>query len=405
MPDLIVPCPTGYCDWPVTPTIGVCSACQDITSSLQTTCNAYFEEIEYCTSATPLGQHKYCDFNGDGNVTLTAPLADTPAHVVYESWNSVGSMGCGSGTAFQNRSNTTWPIQPIALFDSVNVLWEPANDNANASSDGGWIFSKPFAQECGMWLCVQALNVSTYNGTQTETLLDTWSERVVLYGNQAFTKPPDSFPVNATFFDSFIANYTSYLPSIAVYGSYDTVQINDGTASTLSGSGKLLPLNNSQGWSSSSSVLQAAKQYILDDAHDLTPWVTQIAKALTNELRSNSNNLPSLTNDYFAGSMQKSEAVFAIRWPWIVLPALMVILSSLFLAISIQQTARARMPAWKGSPLNLIFAKVDTELDQLVKGSLSRADAVVDEAGKTGVELYPDEAGRWVFGMKRCSRL
>ena len=54
-----------------------------------------------------------------------------------------------------------------------------------------------------------------------------------------------------------------------------------------------------------------------------------------------------------------SELGYEVRWPWITLPALLVLLSTMILIVTIINTQRSDINAWRSSPLALVFMDVD----------------------------------------------
>lgn len=348
-------------------------------------------------------------FNG-GNVSIVIPTPDVP----IGNWTTavdkrdgsfptiqVTSMAVGTG-AIHNVSSTT-PM--LAVFDVIDAKWWPyGNESWETASQ--WYFDPPTAQECGLWLCLQSTKTQTINGSQSETILAsadqvTTTMLPTLLGAGVFTDLPSNFTSSPDFFETdgfgYIDSFSQPIFCGTEVGIIDS-NLNEGTgtATLFNGDGhvKFEQPQNFIG----SPLMQKVNQQLNTTTGDLNPWIQQIAKSLTNSLRSNNAGMTAKGNVTFAGTVETAEAVFEIRWAWLILPIVMVLLSSLFLILTIMQSIRAHVPAWKGSPLALLFCRVDDEVSQMAETSLDRADDVVEKVRGTPIALYREESGRWLFG-------
>jgi len=389
-----VPCATGNCDWPLTPTIGVCGACQDISTQILSSCNT---STSTCTFTTPTYSTGWTCGVGEtgaeyrfrgGNVSLTTPLLNTPAMPSLEDQDNpttITSLGLGSGLVFQNRSDvdTSALGTAIAVFDVLNVeqAFVPHFDgNLSAPEYGN--FS---AQSCALWPCAQALRVKTRDGIQNQTLVDSWG---VFTDTLMFSDVPEDVALGENITDA------GNIFAMAFCGSDSTdTEQGDGASSLFSGQLAIEVTGDSY---IGNPIVTAVHEQLLQN-EDLDGWIKQVAVSLTNNLRSTGGNL---NDTRFAGSVYTSETFITIRWLWLTLPALMVVLSALFLAMMIVETEKSGMPAWKGNPLNILFCKVDGELEGMAGEGMEGGQGkrgVKRAVGDARVRLEREGEGRWGF--------
>ena len=98
---------------------------------------------------------------------------------------------------------------------------------------------------------------------------------------------------------------------------------------------------------------------------NISMTMDNIATALTNYFRDSSNVT-------VAGKVGKSESYILENWPWITLPALLVIAGTTFLLLAMFQTNRRGARVWKTSELALLFhglEKSDQDLSALHQSS------------------------------------
>jgi hypothetical protein len=142
----------------------------------------------------------------------------------------------------------------------------------------------------------------------------------------------------------------------------------------------------------SSSAASDAVDAIWSASANLDPWIQRVALSMTNALR-NSSGLPS--HALYNGTGY--QLGISVRWPWIALPAAMVVLSLIFLAMVMVQTARSPVASWKGSPLAILFFDVDQEMKRSVLGHTDRFNGIKDTVSDARVVLRGQPGGIWTF--------
>jgi hypothetical protein len=88
--------------------------------------------------------------------------------------------------------------------------------------------------------------------------------------------------------------------------------------------------------------------------HNLSSWIQIVAGCLTVAIRSNGTiaNL-SDSNIKYAGVAKSTQAFVHVHWVWMVYPSAMIVVGTLHLTVTIWQTVRGNIFAWKTSPLVL----------------------------------------------------
>jgi hypothetical protein len=341
--DTIVPitasCPTGNCTWPVTPSLAICGQCS--LSTYEIHCDNNF-----CNYTMPSGSI----------ITLISPGAsEGPGFAVK------------SGTGGKYNSSLHDKLY-IANFDVVGAPY--------MSLSQGFSNQTTNASECAMWLCVQAYHVSTRSNHQVQTTIQTLSSinSTQTYGGVLtnFTFPTLPEEMNAT------PNTNYSVSLLGAKGFQDTL-------STMFNGTAELDIE-------SSSAESDAVDAIWSASANLDPWIQQVALSMTNALR-NSSGLPS--HALYNGTGY--QLGISVRWRWIALPAAMVVLSLVFLAMIMVQTARSPVASWKGSPLAFLFFDVDEEIKRSVLGYTDRFNGIEDAVSGARVVLRGQPGGIWTF--------
>ena len=124
---------------------------------------------------------------------------------------------------------------------------------------------------------------------------------------------------------------------------------------------------------------------IWDTSADLDGWIHNLASSMINVIRTY-NQSP---DDLYKGTGY--QLGIEVNWPWIALPAVLVVSSLVTLVITILRTARSPVEAWKGSPLVLLLMNVDENIRWRASGDMDRHNGI------TRVVLRTDQSGNWKF--------
>ena len=343
------PCPTGNCTWPLTPTLAVCGGC--IKSKYQTNC-----------------------FH---SVTLSEPccIYTMPSGSVATLCNMEAA---GEGTGFQ-------------VMQSKGSFYE-SQDPSRVYISNFDIFGAPFgtrtldlwsnistiSSECALWMCVQALNTTTSSTRQTQLSIQDFAS-----------------VINSTQFDdgsdgsdniTFMALPPSMSPRTqATYNlsEFAILYLQGYLSQMINGTVILNEVSSSP----SSDMTQA----IWNASSDLDSWIKNLALSMTNVIRTD-NSQPD--NMYNGVAFQLG---YEVRWEWIILPATLVLTSTLILIVIIIQTSRSPVSAWKGSPLILLFMNLDMNNRNQAVARMDTFEGLQDLVGKRRVLMETDTAGGWVL--------
>lgn len=84
---------------------------------------------------------------------------------------------------------------------------------------------------------------------------------------------------------------------------------------------------------------------------------------------------------------------YQVRWEWIVLPAVLVLISTSVLIMAIVQTSRSSVSAWKGSPLTLLFINIEVDNGKMAIGQINTFQGLQDHVSNRQVLMKTDTAG------------
>jgi hypothetical protein len=315
--DMPFSCSTGNCTWekPFT-TLAICSSCFDVTSSLnESSCGTQsmpssassgFEEVSYCNLTLPNG------------LSLDA----NPSH----DKTTITLSGNRSDSVYAKDAST------LSVMSVIQAEWVPS-DNPNVSA----FKPKPKATECHLNYCLQKLNTTVTKGVIKEDVLDTYRTIVVT--------------------DYVDDNSVTYVPPKTFTGAEHSP---DPQFDYYQGS-VILPMRQwfAAFWRGSLTYAEETR-VIGSDVAAMTEMLTinefqhmfsSIAKSMTNAIRT----IPRLDNPDPRAPTQslalQDVPHVAVRWPWIILPAILVVLAFILLVSTAIDTEREGALLWKGSSL------------------------------------------------------
>jgi hypothetical protein len=338
---LQVSCPTGNCTFPVTPTMAVCGECRDVP---YTSC---------CNSTN-------CQY------TLSTGTA-----INISNWVS-GEVD--SGVGFQVVSNSVNPVGTsrldIATFD---VFGAPYGSFASP-----WPKSNTTSSTCSIWMCVNALSVTTTSNSQIETLNATFSKL-------ASQSTEDNLGGSLFVFGDLPPEMNS-LPGVNYYVDYFALTALSDFVTELVNGTVLLEQSSSV---PSSDTIEAIWN---GTVAGLDIWVKNLALSMTNVVRTSAP----ATNSLYNGTAY--QLGIRVRWEWLLLPATMVLMSLFLLVIVIVETSRSSLGALKSSPL----AYLAIDLDGAIKEDIGAMDVAsfrsVEKAiGRRRAVLENQSSGRLIF--------
>lgn len=382
VPDLQIPCATGNCTWPIVPTVAMCGACVDFKDLIIKTCDR-----KYCTWQIP----------GGLNISrpVVAPDADDP-DLPNPEFTPIFKAAFADGNILTNESVTGSPPPGDGLSfqfigQSFNTFMAP---NWGAFAPGAatlFNMSSIVAKECGIWYCVQARSVNASRGVVTDTVVQHWNAPDANSSDPTqFAFPPESFNARPQFV--YRGGNPYDLESSLKYSLTGEINI-DGRLDIGYNMTALYVDEVPRVPSFGVDILHAAWSY----ADDLDGWWANLAKSLTNTIRTKGYVNDTEDTDLYAGVAWKAVIFFQVRWEWLVLPALLVASSALFLFVTLLVTSRGGTGrSWKNRLLPVLFAGMDENSRETERARLLDGERDFNGVGKQKVFLdLVDEA--WVF--------
>jgi hypothetical protein len=90
------------------------------------------------------------------------------------------------------------------------------------------------------------------------------------------------------------------------------------------------------------------------------------------------------------------QSYVSVSWPWLTVPILLVVLTSIFLLITIMQNSAGGFEVWRGAGLATLQALGDEAREGMGKG-LGMLSALEKSAEKVKVRLTREGGERWVL--------
>jgi hypothetical protein len=262
-----------------------------------------------------------------------------------------GSSGHLEG--FQALDLSLVDLGSLTLGGSFNVV---GFTNRYLNDPSGTIFEL-FATECQLSFCVKLLSTSTSLGNQHTVVTNTWNS---------------SAPGNSLEELTFPGVPSQYLPRDELLNN--TYQIGTGAliAAGQEGLGVLngtCDFSEGLGYSCSSDYLEG-----IIKAQDYNDYIENIATYLTNTMR---QTAPTNSSDpRYDGTAVQQIVVWYVRWPWIIFPALLLLISMTVFIVAVIMQASPTPAPWKADPFALLSCHVDERIDKILylsKGNLEEA--------------------------------
>ncbi|KAL1392686.1 hypothetical protein HDK64DRAFT_251005 [Phyllosticta capitalensis] len=389
-------CPSSQCEWGPFQSLGVCSKCNDVTSSLNVTDPpSGFNSLQNdkALSYTPL----YDWTNWGASVSrLVAPRKVTwiqlpnglfmdgypslPSVIPAEqvAMVSLGTTNRSQSVSFQDLDTMLYSMSFIRVPNGMNVT----ENFPNVSVD---------ATECALYYCVNEYSSHAVNGTLQESV------REVSHDQTADSWQAVNQSISPSYHPTSLMQ-SIYFPrtDLELVGSYRMSQeaingigslISETMEETISLNDVAIPsvVNGYYISSLSGDSYQFGPNAMkpLYDSTDLNETFTQLASSMSNSIRSNADN-----GTVVYGKIQVT--VYKVHWPWIALPILECIGACAFLALTILKSRQLQTPLWKSSSLAVLACGASVDEGLRGASSVSEMEAV---AGQRNMSLLNSGKG------------
>ncbi|KAF2830651.1 hypothetical protein CC86DRAFT_283505 [Ophiobolus disseminans] len=412
-PEIPLTCPTSKCTWPVYETLGVCSQCADISSYLTYACLT--SKIDWLSSL-PGGftaEEKYPNGTMCGYF-----LNSTSEHPVLMSGRL---MDANESTPAESLLMRTLPLTHLTtrepLYGNGSVLFKHMRNTivdvlivsaVNASMETVHRRIPPAAQECVLYWCVKTIK-STYDfGKYEENISEThFNSTAGPFPWLAFPYVDEMGSGTDIFYmqDIVVDGRTSDGRNISGYGTSNTtaykviqsfIDIFPSFATTTAAT-----IDPTLRYKLSREGLAYNRQLRFN------PWISpyivprhleRLAIAMTNVIRSAPGHTM-LQGDAFS-----RETYVAIHWEWLAFPFLLLILSLVFLVLTIVKTSGdGSLGIWKTSAMPALIYSLPPDETQGQFTSSATWSSGKGAPKKTRIKLLPNMGWR-VSGQSHLSR-
>lgn len=360
-PSVTPDCPTGYCDILPFQTLAVCSKCADISPMLSLTIDrspvpCWNTSVRHSHSLPNGLRLNVTTSNNEGNIS-SSKLISTDTEFEFGPLPDSNSFG---DSAFLTLSAIT-----IA---------------------SGAPLSKASATHCWLYWCVNTYSSSMKDHQVQENLLDTYYDVEAEYKNHTLQLHPpargnlttSNLTVNVTASNTI----TNWFNNKMIYNnSWPAYCEPDGTFDSI----------NVQG---GSEFTQPMLEYSISDLID------GLAMGITAHVRKTNlsvDHTPGVEPAH--GTSWTVQTVVQVRWAWITLPAVLIILTVVFLVLAALESRTRGVEIWKSSTVPLLCSGLDQSLQQELRAV---GDPTQIEGLTNGVRarLVKDEGGIWRLDSK-----
>ncbi|KAF2183985.1 hypothetical protein K469DRAFT_204504 [Zopfia rhizophila CBS 207.26] len=377
-PDIPLSCPTSNCTWPPYETLGICSACADVSQLLTHACLT--TKVDWFANLTGVGtESTYPNGTVCGyflNATSNAP--------VLMSGYSINPVNSSAGEALVMRilPLIVNPSRRTIFGGSINFkhIRNPITDflivGAANGSPSVYRNETPVAHECVLSWCVKTIKSSYYWANYAEEVTDTYLNT---------TAGP--YPWQTTRFEGKQLNGTRtfYLQNITVdassaghntsnYGvsnvtALQTILIFDDIfpSFTTVADSSAVPFLRSQVNVKGAPMLRSLEVNPWIAPNNVTRHVERLATALTNVIRSSSSN------EMVLGMAFSKETYVSVRWEWLSLPLSLLVLSLIFLVGTVIKSTREKeqVGIWKTSAIATLLYGLPDDMQKKITASTS----------------------------------
>ncbi|KAI4089333.1 MAG: hypothetical protein LQ344_005465 [Seirophora lacunosa] len=348
-------CLTGNCTWGVYQSMGVCATVADVSSTITAKCRTLWRDPN----------HAGCNYSVpaiDRNPTAGETVFET-SRLDRTLW-----VGASNSLGFKPPGNTL--VQFYVIYVPDLTSWSESMEYADAKDHKEQLI----ALQATLSLCLHKYNSSMTSSVMNTALLGTdidldWqTSHEILegrgFGTVTVTHDGERF-------------WMSVLNQKSLY-DYLSIQTFTGTAS----SSVLTATQND--------VVGAISESLYKDGagiRGLSALLDNLAVSMSNALRTTTD-----LGYNVSGTSTSFEVYIDIEWVWMVVPIATVILSLIFLLVTIRLSRRSKIPAWKSSLLAVLLGLSPQTRSDF--GGIRRPKEMEATAKDKNVRLEAN-AGQW----------
>ncbi|KAI1362186.1 hypothetical protein F5Y08DRAFT_312941, partial [Xylaria arbuscula] len=387
-------CPTINCEWPATPTFGVCGSCRDVKENLSWVEGNNTSSLTY---SLPWAH------TSDGVVTFNLSVTDR-----FTDPPSFDGIIATFGTPFYGsyyEHGRVFKDGQFIIREFYFIGIPPTRYEAFAAKYGGGqafnatdIYKYIVAHACSWYSCVQAYSGQAMSGHTTQRLEATWDrwrpdsttgDKFYLLADDDAAKHVSNnnisdfkFTLQQGSTNSLAAPLEALCTGEVALGTRFPAQLHNVPQATAY-SPETQGFFTKKFWNAS------------DSSANMNALVESVAESLSAFLLT---FVPTESLDNrFAPTVYAETTFVLVRWAWLTFPLGLLIGGHLFLALTIWHTRRLRVRPWKGHRLPLLLADVDDMVKKLAIGGMESRKGLEERVGMLKVRLDYDGGDQIAF--------
>ncbi|KAJ9616709.1 hypothetical protein H2200_000428 [Cladophialophora chaetospira] len=375
-------CPTGDCSWPLTPSLGVCGSCIDSTNQMSLNKPLLPDTAEYSIS------------DALDKTLLDMSLADWVQFAGLHSVYPFHKNKAADGRLVVSHTQILG-VPPPKYHSFLQAVSEAPTNTTIIHVPEEKVTPLMTAYTCSIYFCIQAFEAKATAGSTSQSPRHTWDQFAYVDG---FWRPVD---VPGTMNLTDPSEYRVENRSLNVLG--------DVISNVLVGHAQVwysdvpspltqdLPAPNFVGQQSSGlGTFAQAVWEASNSTASINTFFENAAQSFTNFMRT-APSVSAPDDEQYAPAVYTTEIYVHVRWGWLAFPLSVLLLSHVFLALTISQTTRRHVRPWKKARVPLLLAGLDDEIRQAAKGGLHSRPGLENVVGQTNVRLKYDDGDQIVF--------
>ncbi|KAF1952533.1 hypothetical protein CC80DRAFT_479345 [Byssothecium circinans] len=404
-PEIPVSCPTSNCTFPEYETLGVCSQCTDISSSLKFSCRT--GRVDWISNLTGLlAKHEYPNGTMCGYF-----LEDTGTDPILLSGYTTAAISAPNGSAPAGEALLLRMLPMVDVISreelpngSVNFkdIRNPISDFLVVAADSAervYRNRTPVAQECVLYWCIKRMKSSYLYGTYKEDVVSAFTNSTP--GSSPWKSYRIDDPSHPGYDYYYTENITITSPSNRLeYGMTNRTHMN-----VYSNFNDILPsfltvANSSAKPTFRTRTYAKGQPYYRNlvwnpwiPPNNVTRHIERLAASLTDLIRSNHKS-----NQMVEGEAYNIETFVHIKWEWLSFPFALLLLTLVFLIATIIKTSKegaseAGPGAWKTSALPTLIYSLPKDV-QSQFNSTAHSEGALGGKQNVRIRLHPKNGWR-----------
>ena len=264
-----------------------------------------------------------------------------------------------------NRPSETFNFRDSnTLLFSISALW--ANNLQQLEKDL-WEHAEIGAVECMLGFCIKAFQSTIQSGSLLETSQKLSSSRMPdSWKAMVYPVPTPNSSYDALYEPLYWSERSDLAihipPSTSAYHQFSQVNVSQAAVDSLSAYLSSFWSHNPQNMNNSGAIQYAGGTISVTDPLTQSLWssndpnitFTRLALSITNNIRANSDHDLQVT-----GMESQSVTLIQARPEWLVIPAICVVLGSIFVIATIARSRKSDVPLWKNEIFPILLSKLE----------------------------------------------